>query len=160
MRWIRLKAAIAALGAASLLALAAGCGSDESGQTTAPQVSISSPTSPLATTQATSTGKAKTKGAATPTAPAAPTGCSVPDTFQKFKFSGLDCTAALVVANAWDDNVNECNTIDNPNRPEGYNRTCTVEDFTCTAKRDVHSDGRFVTCTQGGKSVRFTWFPV
>ena len=46
-----------------------------------------------------------------------------------------------------------------PNVDEGYHRTCSVEGYTCTAKRDVHSDGRFVTCTQGGSSVRFTWLP-
>jgi hypothetical protein len=34
-----------------------------------------------------------------------------------------------------------------------------VNGYSCTAKRDVHSDNRFVTCTQGGQSVRFTWLP-
>jgi hypothetical protein len=160
MTSMRPRRTIAALGAASLLALAAGCGSDSSGETsTAGQVSISAPTSPLTTGQvATSTEKAK-KVTPTATAPAAPAGCTIPDTYQDFKFTGLDCTAALGVATAWDQNGKDCNTIDNPNSPEGYNKTCSVEGFSCTAKRDVHSDGRFVTCTQGGKSVRFTWFP-
>jgi hypothetical protein len=63
------------------------------------------------------------------------------------------------VATAWDQDGKDCNTVDNPNVPEGYKRTCSVEGFTCEAKRDVHSDGRFVTCTQGGQSVRFTWLP-
>jgi hypothetical protein len=161
MTSMRPRRTIPALVAISLLALAAGCGSDSSGQTdTAGQVSITPPTSPLATTQvATSTEKAK-KVAPTSTAPAAPAGCTVPDTYQDLKFTGLDCTAALGVAEAWDQNGKDCNTIDNPNSPEGYNKTCSVEGFSCTAKRDVHSDGRFVTCTQGGKSVRFTWYPV
>jgi len=34
-----------------------------------------------------------------------------------------------------------------------------VEGFSCTAKRDIHSDARFVTCAQSGQSVRFTWLP-
>jgi hypothetical protein len=34
-----------------------------------------------------------------------------------------------------------------------------VNGYSCTAKRDIHSDARFVTCTQGGKSIRFTWLP-
>jgi hypothetical protein len=160
MTSMRPRPTIAALGAVALLALAAGCGSDSSGETTtAGQVSISAPTSPLATTQATTTGKAK-KVAPTTTAAAVPAGCTIPDTYQDFKYTGLDCTAALGVATAWDQNGKDCNTVDNPNSPEGYNKTCSVEGFNCTAKRDVHSDGRFVTCTQGGKNVRFTWYPV
>ena len=161
MTSMRLRGTITALGAAALLALAAGCGSDSSGETsTAGQVSLSAPTSPLATTQSTPTGNAKKKAApTTTTATAAPTGCTIPDTYQDFKFTGLDCTTALGVATGWDQNGKDCNTVDNPNSPEGYNKTCSVEGFNCTAKRDVHSDGRFVTCTQGGKSVRFTWLP-
>jgi hypothetical protein len=83
----------------------------------------------------------------------------VPDAYQDFKYTGIDCTAAVAVATAWDDNGKDCNTVDNPDVPEGYKRTCSVEGFTCEAKRDVHSDGRFVTCTQGGQSIRFTWLP-
>jgi hypothetical protein len=63
------------------------------------------------------------------------------------------------VAKAWDQNGKTCNTVDNPESPIGPQRTCSVEGFSCTAKRDIHSDGRFVTCTQGGQSVRFTWLP-
>jgi hypothetical protein len=63
------------------------------------------------------------------------------------------------VADGWDASPDRCNTIDNPDSPLGYNRTCEVEGYTCDAKRDVRSDGRFVTCTQGGASIRFTWFP-
>jgi hypothetical protein len=150
---------IAALGALALLAPVAGCGSDESGQTTTPEVSLSAPTSPLGTTQAAPAATGKQKGSVAPPAPAASGGCDIPASFEDFKFSGLACTEALAVANAWDENQNECNTIDNPNSPEGYKRSCTVEDFTCTAKRDVHSDGRFVACTKGSASVRFTWYP-
>ena len=88
-----------------------------------------------------------------------PAGCSIPDAYQDFKFTGVDCTAAVAVATAWDQDGKDCNTVDNPNVDEGYHRTCSVEGFTCTAKRDVHSDDRFVSCTQGGQSIRFTWLP-
>jgi hypothetical protein len=152
---------LAALGAVALIA---GCGSDESGQeTTAPataaQVSVPTITSPLDTTTTASTTAPKKKGKTTTSAPAA-TACDIPDTFQDFKFTGTNCVVALGVATAWDQNGKDCNTIDNPDSPEGYNRTCEVVGYSCTAKRDVHSDGRFVTCTQGGTSVRFTWFPI
>ena len=86
-------------------------------------------------------------------------GCSIPATYQNFKFAGVDCASALAVADAWDASPDKCNTIDNPDSPLGYNRTCSIEGYTCDAKRDVRSDGRFVTCTQGGASIRFTWFP-
>src|SRR5204863_9754554 len=85
--------------------------------------------------------------------------CSIPDAYTDFKFAGLDCSAAVAVATAWDQNGKTCNTVDNPESPIGPQRTCSVEGFSCTAKRDIHSDARFVTCTQGGKSVRFTWLP-
>jgi hypothetical protein len=159
MRRIPLGRPVSALAAAAALALVAGCGSDPSGETTAPQVSLAPPTSPIATAPTTATGQAKKKATPT-TATAAPAACEIPDTYQDFKFSGLDCTEALGVATAWDQNGKDCNTVDNPNSPDGYNRTCSVNGYTCTAKRDVHSDGRFVSCTQGGQSVRFTWFPV
>jgi hypothetical protein len=150
-----------ALGAVGLVAIVTGCGGDSSGQgTTGPEVAIPTVTSPLSatTTQSTSVGTAKQKGKTTTSAPAS-SSCEVPDTYQDFKFSGTDCSTALGVATAWDQNGKACNTVDNPNSPEGYNRTCSVAGYTCTAKRDVRSDGRFVTCTQGGASVRFTWFP-
>lgn len=149
--------------AAALLALAAGCGSDSSGNdSTAARVSIPPLTSPIPTssTPSTAAGAERKKGSATTTTAGGGTGpCSIPDAFQDFKYAGLGCTAAVAVASAWDQNGKDCNTVDNPNVDAGYQRTCSVEGFTCTAKRDVHSDGRFVTCTQGGQSVRFTWLP-
>jgi len=145
-------------------ALLAGCGSDDSGESnTTSQVSIPSPTSPIptTTTPGPAAGGGKKQGQPTTTAGGGggASGCSIPDAYQKFKFTGLDCTAAVAVAAAWDRNGNQCNTVDNPNVDEGYNRTCSVEGFTCTAKRDTSSDARFVSCTQGGQSIRFTWLP-
>ena len=151
-----------ALGAAALLVLAVGCGSDSSGESsTAAAVSIPSPTSPIptTTTSGTAAGGGKQKTAPTTTGAGGSTACSIPDAYQNFKYTGLDCTAAIAVATAWDQDGKDCNTVDNPNVDEGYHRTCSVEGFTCTAKRDVHSDGRFVSCTQGGQSIRFTWLP-
>jgi ABC-type transport system substrate-binding protein len=162
---MRVGRSILVLGAAALLCVAAGCGSDSSGETTssnpATQVSIPTPTSPIptTTTTATTTAGGGKKKAPTTTTSVAPAGCTVPDAYQDFKYTGIDCTAAVAVATAWDQNGKDCNTVDNPNVDEGYHRTCSVEGFTCTAKRDVHSDGRFVTCTQGGQSIRFTWLP-
>lgn len=154
---------LAGLAAAALLAFAVGCGDDETGQeTTADQVSIPSPTSPIApgtTTGPAQSGPVKKEGTRTQATGGTSATCEVPATYQDFQFSGLDCAAALAVAEAWDANGKQCNTIDNPDSPEGYNRTCSVDGYTCDAKRDVNSDGRFVTCTQGGTSVRFTWFP-
>jgi hypothetical protein len=171
----RITRAGMALALAGLLAVAAGCGSDESGQTTTganananaqTSVSIPSPTSPIpTTTTATDTAadgggkKEEPAEATTTTGGSAPTPCSVPDAYQDFKYTGIDCTAAVAVATDWDRMGKDCNTVDNPNVDEGYNRTCSVESFTCTAKRDVKSDARFVSCTQGGQSVRFTWLP-
>jgi hypothetical protein len=152
------------LGTAAALCLAAGCGSDSSGESTASaptQVSIPTPTSPIPTTttaSATAVGGGKKKGQATTTS-SAPAGCTIPDAYQDFKYTGLDCSAALAVAQAWDQSGKTCNTVDNPESPIGPQRTCSVEGFSCTAKRDIHSDARFVTCTQGGQSVRFTWLP-
>jgi hypothetical protein len=154
----------AALAAAAVLA---GCGSDSSGEESSAStaISIQSPTSPVTaptdTATGTSGGGGKQKPAQTPTSAGTggSTPCSIPDAFQDFKFTGIDCSAAVAVATAWDQNGKECNTVDNPNVDEGYNRTCSVQGFTCTAKRDVHSDNRFVTCTQGGQSIRFTWLP-
>ena len=151
---------LATLAAAAGL-LIAGCGSDSSGETSATQVSIPTPTSPVApaTTAATPTqqqGKTPTRAS---TVVAGPGGCQIPDVYQDLKFTGIGCTDAVALATAWDMMGSSCNTIDDPNSPQGFNRTCTVNGFTCTAKRDVHSDGRFVTCTQGNKSVRFTWLP-
>ena len=148
------------LSAAALLAAPTGCGSDPSGET-ATQVSIPSPTSPIAppTTQATTTSGKKKAAAPTTTSTGGSAPCTISDAYQDFKYTGLDCAAAVALAAAWDQNGKNCNTVDNPNVDAGYNRTCSVEGFTCTAKRDVHSDARFVSCTQGGQSVRFTWLP-
>jgi hypothetical protein len=155
---------LGALAATALLGLLAGCGSDESGQdttATATAVEVPTITSPLETTSTTPTGagKQKPKPSETPSGTGGSAPCAIPDAFQDFRYTGLDCSAALAVAQAWDSNGQDCNTIDNPNVDEGYRRTCEVEGYSCTAKRDVHSDGRFVTCTQGGSSVRFTWLP-
>jgi hypothetical protein len=165
---IRMTTLPMVLAAAALLALA-GCGSDSSGETTTganadsqTSISIQSPTSPIpTTTEATTTsggGKQKTtQSTSTTTAVSAP--CDIPDAYQDFKFTGLDCSAALGVATAWDQNGKTCNTVDNPDSPIGPKRTCSVEGYSCTAIRDTRSDARSVTCTQGGQSVRFTWLP-
>jgi hypothetical protein len=157
---------LAALAAAALLAVLAGCGSDSSGQdstTTSTAVSIPSPTSPIPTTTTTSTagggGGNKKPAQTTTTTGGSAVPCSVPDAYQDFKYTGIDCSAGLAVAIAWDRNGKTCNTVDNPESPIGPQRTCSVEGFTCTAKRDIHSDARFVTCTQGSQSIRFTWLP-
>jgi hypothetical protein len=160
---MRLGRSLTVLTAAGLLVAAAGCGSDKSGETTAAPAQAAAPsvTSPIpaGSTTATTTTKGKKKSSQTTAGTGGSAACTIPDAFQDFKYSGLDCSAAVAVANAWDANGKDCNTVDNPNVDEGYHRTCSVEGFTCNAKRDVHSDGRFVTCTQGGQSVRFTWLP-
>jgi hypothetical protein len=164
VKTLMLKTIGGALAVAALLAVAAGCGSDSSGETTAAntQAAIPTVTSPVATaptTTSTTTG-AKGTGKKTTTATGGtPVACTVPDAYQHFSYTGLDCSSAVAVAQAWDQDGKDCNTIDNPNSPEGYHRTCTVSGFTCNATRDIHSDGRFVTCTQTGQSVRFTWLP-
>jgi hypothetical protein len=160
----RLSRALPALLAAGLVALIAGCGSDSSGETsttvataTAPAVTSPIPTS---TTPSTTTGGGKNKGQTTTANGGVSSGaCSIPDAYTNFKYTGLDCTAAVAVATAWDANGKTCNTVDNPDSPIGPQRTCSVNGYSCTAKRDVTSDARFVTCTQGGQSVRFTWLP-
>jgi hypothetical protein len=165
MRSPGLNRVLPALLAAALLLAVAGCGSDSSGETsTAASVSIPSPTSPIPTTTTTPSTPAtggKKKGQATTTAAGGggSTSCAIPDAYQDFKYTGLDCTAALTVAQAWDANGKTCNTVDNPDSPIGPQRTCSVNGYSCLAKRDVTSDARFVTCTQGGQSVRFTWLP-
>jgi hypothetical protein len=154
----------AALGVLAMLVVA-GCGSDSSGETaTAPtQAAIPTVTSPLGTvstaTSATTPSGGKQGKTTNTTGGSSPATCSIPDAYQDFKYTGIDCSAAVAVATAWDEDGKDCNTVDNPNVPEGYKRTCSVEGFSCEAKRDVHSDGRFVSCTQGGESIRFTWLP-
>jgi hypothetical protein len=155
--------ALPAVLAVAALSLLVGCGSDSSGESTSsvpaaiPTVTSPIPTSTTASTTATG---GKKKGQTTTTTTAGGSGsCSIPDAYTNFKFTGLDCTAALAVAQAWDANGKTCNTVDNPESPIGPQRTCSVNGYSCTAKRDVTSDARFVTCTQGGQSVRFTWLP-
>jgi hypothetical protein len=152
------------VGAAALLAALTGCGSDSSGESSTDAgvpVSIPSPTSPIATatTPSTTAGGGKKKPAQTTTSSGGTPACTLPDAYQDFKYTGLDCASAVAVATAWDQDAKDCNTVDNPNVDEGYHRTCSVEGFTCSAKRDVKSDARFVSCTQGGQSIRFTWLP-
>jgi hypothetical protein len=163
-----MKRTLPALAAAALLAGATGCGSDSSGETTtnadtATAVSIPSPTSPIPTTTAATTtpggGKQKTTQSTSTTTGGGSASCDVPVAFEDFKYTGLDCSAAVAVAQAWDQNGKTCNTVDNPESPIGPQRTCSVNGYSCTAKRDRYSDARFVTCTQGGQSVRFTWLP-
>src|SRR4051812_18250213 len=121
------------LGAVGAVAVGAGCGSDSSGETstaaTPTEVSIQSPTSPIPTTTAapttTADGGGKKKPAQTTTTTGGSAPCTVPDAFQDFKFAGIDCSAAVTVAQAWDQNGKSCNTIDNPNSPDGYKRTCS-----------------------------------
>jgi hypothetical protein len=163
MSSLSLSRALPALLAAALLVVVAGCGSDSSGETsTTPATPAPTVTSPIPTTTTPSTTatSGKKKGQATTTNGGVSAGtCSIPDAYTDFKFTGLDCTAAVAVATAWDQNGKTCNTVDNPESPIGPQRTCSVEGFSCLAKRDIHSDQRFVTCTQGGQSVRFTWLP-
>jgi hypothetical protein len=162
MSSISLNRVLAALLAVALFALLAGCGSDSSGDDSSTNaVSIPSPTSPIGTTPSTSTTAAggNKQGQTTTANSGGSAPCTVPDAYQDFNYTGLDCTAAVAVAQAWDSNGKTCNTVDNPESPIGPQRTCSVNGYSCTAKRDIHSDARFVTCTQGGRSVRFTWLP-
>jgi hypothetical protein len=160
MSSIRFNLALPALLSVALLALLAGCGSDSSGESTsstpAAIPTVTSPLSTASTPAATTTAKKKVQ---TTTTAGGSSSCSIPGAYTNFKYTGLDCTAAVAVANAWDQNGKTCNTVDNPDSPIGPQRTCSVEGFSCTAKRDVTSDARFVTCTQGGQSVRFDWLP-
>jgi hypothetical protein len=153
---------VPALLAAAALALLAGCGSDSSGESsTSVPAAIPTVTSPIpaSTAPTTPAGGGKKQGQTTTTTSGGSASCTIPDAYQDLKYTGLDCTAAVAVAQAWDSNGKTCNTVDNPESPIGPQRTCTVNGYSCTAKRDIHSDARFVTCTQGGQSVRFTWLP-
>ena len=149
------------IAAIAVLALAAGCGSDSSGEDSSASVSIASPTSPLQTTAPTTTAAAPAKkgGTTSTTASGGSAPCAVPDAFTQFNYTGVSCTVAVSVATAWDQNGDDCNTVDNPDVPEGFKKTCTVNGYACQAKRDVHSDGRVVTCSTGAATVRFKWFP-
>ena len=163
MSWVTTKGTALIACGAVLVAVAAGCGSDSSGEDSSTiAASVPTVTSPLETTSTPSTTGGGGKNGTETTSSnggVGPGACAVPEAFQDLKFTGVGCTDAVAVAQAWDSNGKDCNTVDNPNVDEGYHRTCSVEGYTCTAKRDVHSDARFVTCTQGGSSVRFTWLP-
>jgi hypothetical protein len=152
---------------AAAAALFAGCGGDESGQTTSAPT-LATPT--VAQTTAPAPTKTKAVVPTTPTAAAAPeptpappsaapNACETDEAISRLKFQGTPCEQAASVADEWDRMQNTCNTIDNPNSPEGYNRTCTVQGYSCRAKRDVHSDARYIACAKGTAQIRFTWAP-
>src|SRR5690348_5621088 len=96
---------------AVLALIAAGCGSDSSGETTAAsQVSVPAVTSPVPTTTTTAATTAKQKTSPTTTSTGGTAACTVPDTYQHFSYTGLDCSSALAVAKAWDADGKDCNT--------------------------------------------------
>jgi hypothetical protein len=142
--------------------LVAGCGADDEEEDTATEPATTTaavqPTAPPAPTQPAK--KKKKKGAAAP-APAtpAPAGCVKDPRFAGLKFSGISCAQAYALAAQWDEMANDCNTIDDPESPEGFKRTCDVAGYTCTAKRVTTSEARKVACTSGSASVRFSWTP-
>jgi hypothetical protein len=150
--------------------LAAGCGGDdeeatsELAQTTAPTTAPPTTTAPPATAQPTAPAQTAPAPAPAPEPePAAPTSapnaCATARAISRLKFAGVPCAEAASVADEWNGRVDDCNTIDDPNSPEGYNRICTVQTYTCRAKRDVRSDARFVACAKGSATIRFTWAP-
>jgi hypothetical protein len=157
----RLLAAVFA--ATGLLLL--GCADDE--EETASLPSTSAPTVGPApaptTTQPAATAPAKPQKTAPEPTPAEPTSdpnaCETGKTISRLSFKGVPCEEAAALAAAWEQEQNRCSTIDDPGKPEGYNRTCTLEDYTCKTKRDVKSDARFVACAKGSAQVRFTWAP-
>ena len=145
-----------------------GCGDDSDDTPTEP-ASVT-PTAPPATTapppKATPpTPPTKTAPPAAapepePTPPtSAPNPCTTAKAISNLKFTGIPCAQAASIADEWNGRVDECNTIDDPGSPEGYNRTCAVQTYTCRAKRDVKSDARFIACAKGSATVRFTWAP-
>ena len=159
--------ALAAPVAAGLLL--AGCGDDEEEAATlpaatTPTVAPAPAPAPTATQPAATTPAKPTKTATAPEpTPAPPTSggnaCETAKAISQLKFQGLACEEAAAVADAWDRDQDRCNTIDDPESPQGYNRTCSVESYACKAKRDVKSDARFVACAKGPAQVRFTWAP-
>jgi hypothetical protein len=157
---------LVSLGIAATL-LAAGCGDDDSdeqvAQPPATTPTVAQPTAPAPTATApTPTATAPAAKAPEPT-PAAPTPepneCTTAKAISRLKFEGVDCDGAATLADAWNKAQNRCSTIDDPSSPEGYNRTCALQGYTCRAKRDVRSDARFVACAKGAEQVRFTWAP-
>jgi hypothetical protein len=152
-----------ALGLLCTVLLVGGCGADEEDTETAastgPAATETAPTPVSPATTATEPKPTKTPKPAAE-APSAPSsGCSTPDTISNLKFSGVACEQGTPIVVAWDRNPNDCNTIDNPDSPEGYKRTCEIEGYTCLAKRDVKSENRNVACSKGPASIRFTWTP-
>lgn len=160
LRVLALPAVVAAL-------LAGGCGDDDDQETvpvaTAPPVAQAptapapAPAPPPPPTETAPPAPAPEPEPAAPTA--APNACTTAKAISNLKFTGIPCTQAASVADEWNERVDDCNTIDDPNSPEGYNRTCTVQTYTCRAKRDVKSDARFVACAKGAATIRFTWAP-
>jgi hypothetical protein len=159
-RALALPAVIAAL-------VAGGCGDDDDEETApvapappVPQAPTTAAPAPAPAPPPTETAPPAPAPEPEPAAPtAAPNACTTAKAISNLKFTGIPCTQAAVVADEWDRRVDDCNTIDDPNSPEGYNRTCTVQTFTCRAKRDVKSDARFVACGKGSATIRFTWAP-
>ncbi len=157
---------LAAVCAATGLLLS-GCADDEDETaslpgTTAPTVAPAP--APTATQPATTAPAKPQKEAPAPEpTPAEPTSdpnaCETEGTISRLSFKGVPCEDAAALAAAWEKEQNRCSTIDDPGKPEGYNRTCTLEDYTCKTKRDVKSDARFVACAKGSAQVRFTWAP-
>lgn len=165
----RHKRALRALALPALVAalVVSGCGDDSDDGTeptaTAPVVTQAPTAPPPATTPSpppTETAPPVAAPEPEPAAPtAAPNACTTAKAISNLKFTGIPCMQAASVADEWNERVDDCNTIDDPNSPEGYNRTCTVQTYTCRAKRDVKSDARFVACAKGSATVRFTWAP-
>jgi hypothetical protein len=152
---------LAALGVLAALLLA-GCddNEDEQGATLPTTPTVAQPTATAPTTSAEPTTPAKGAPEPTPAAPTSdPNACKTEEAISRLKFSGVPCEEAAAVADEWDSQQDRCNTIDDPNSPEGYNRICEVEEYTCRARRDVKSDARFVGCAKGAAKVRFTWAP-
>jgi hypothetical protein len=156
---------LAALAIAAAL-LVAGCGADDEEEAvtqpvaTTPTVAQPTAPAPTATVAAPTTTAPKAAPKPTPAAPtASPNACTTEKTISRLKFQGVPCEGAAALAAAWEKEQNRCSTIDDPSKPEGYNRTCELEGYTCQTKRDVRSDARFVACTTGGAQVRFTWSP-
>jgi hypothetical protein len=162
-RWRTVLLAALAVAAAAF----AGCGADEE-DTTAEPATTTAATAPQATAPAPTTAPKPTVPTApkaatpepTPAPPTpAPNACDTDKAISQLKFKGIQCDQAAAVANEWNRMQDQCSTIDDPNSPEGYNRTCTVQIYTCKAKRDVKSDARFVACAKGAAQINFTWAP-
>jgi hypothetical protein len=151
--------------AAALLAVGCGDDSDDGTEsiadvpvvTQAPTVPAPAPAAPPPPTETAPPAAAPEPEPAPPTS--APNACTTAKAISNLKFTGIPCTQAAAVADEWNDRVDDCNTVDDPGVPEGYNRTCTVQTYTCRAKRDVKSDARFVACAKGAATIRFTWAP-